>query len=182
MFESSPLGISGFQVTSQKFKPKFIEKRQHSKQNHCLTLTWKTITFCSFHFVMHFFCYLSKKIKKTFTVSNTLKMQPTTLAAGLSSLSVSPSFISCCFLVSGNSFGNPNSQILQNMQIAPNMANPSHQFPTHRVSCIVNDVWTPSSTNIERKLESNTKPTAAPEMNGKKIAPGCKHQCFFYNQ
>ena len=47
------------------------------------------------------------------------------------------------------------------------MANPSHQFPTHRVSCIVNQVWTPSSTYIERKLESSTNPTAAPEMKRK---------------
>ena len=75
----------------------------------------------------------------------------------------SKSSFSRSFLIKGICFGNPNNQILQNTQIAPNMANPSHQFPTQRVSWIVNEVWTPSSTNIERKLETHTNPTTAPE-------------------
>ena len=76
--------------------------------------------------------------------------------------------ISPCFLVEGICFGNPNSQMLQNIQIAPNMANPSHQFPTQRVSRTVNEVWTPSSTNIDRKLETHTNPTTAPEAISRK--------------
>ena len=67
------------------------------------------------------------------------------------------------FFVRGNSFGNPNNQMLQNTQIAPNMAKPIHQFPTQRLSCMVSEVWTPGSTNITRNLEINTNPTAAPE-------------------
>ena len=74
--------------------------------------------------------------------------------------------ISICsrrFLVSGNSFGNPKSQMLQKTQIAPNTAKPSHQFPTHRLSSTVSEVWAPSSTNIRRNLEITTNPTIAPE-------------------
>lgn len=147
----------------------FFERRQSTaERNHCLTLPWlprKTIRLSSPH-LSQFQFYLSRK-EKTFSTPNSLEMLPTTLSAALSSFSISPSSISRCFLVSRNSFGNPISQMLQNKQIAPNITNPSHQFPTHRVSCIVNEVWTPSSTNIERKLESNTKPTAAPEIKWK---------------
>ena len=68
-------------------------------------------------------------------------MEPTLLVSGLAS------FLSLCFLVKENSLGNPKSQMLQKTQIAPNMAKPSHQFPTQRLSCTVSEVWTPSSTN-----------------------------------
>ena len=96
----------------------------------------------------------------------------------MAAIASSLSSMSRCFFVGGNSFGNPKSQILQNTQITPNMANPSHQFPTHRVSCIVNQVWTPSSTYIERKLESSTNPTAAPEMKRKYTFTENKTNCY----
>ena len=84
-------------------------------------------------------------------------MGPTRLVSSLTSV------LPRRFLVIGNAFGNPKSQMLQKMQIAPNMANPSHQFPTQRLSSTVSEVCTPSSTNIERNFEIITKPTAEPE-------------------
>jgi len=69
------------------------------------------------------------------------------------------------FLVSGNSLGKAKSQRLQNAHKPPNMAKPSHQFPTHRLSSGVSEVWTPNSTNFERKIGLKTNPAAAPERN-----------------
>ena len=67
------------------------------------------------------------------------------------------------FFVRGNSLGKAKNQRLQNALKPPNMAKPSHQFPTQRVSSGVSDVWTPNSTNFERKTGLKTNPAAAPE-------------------